>query len=283
MVPLNEKILLDQLLLESPKAFALFSYLSGKEINTPQDGCSETDRTYYSMLNALRTSNKNLFKQCYDDLSQRRVLKELPIIYDNYLLFVLITGVTKFNLNGDWIKSVIVLRDTNNEPEKAITASFNHLLNKNYLTTEGIPSIILATLIKQEGEINTTILRNSFEANKGIGQYLERDLFLTSIYLYTSDYIISISIGQDGIDLKKFEGSFLRKIGLLQNLLYVFILILLVLLWFYLVKHYPQIKELANTLGILLQLIGIGLLAFGLNKIKSLFGKLLKLFFGYKK
>lgn len=128
-----------------------------------------------------------------------------------------------------------------------------------------------------------TILKNAFECNKNIGHFLERDLFLTSIYLYTNDYIISISIGQDGIDLKNFERIFLRRITALQNFLYLLILVLLVVVWFYLVKNYPQVKEIANTLGILLQLIGIGLLAFGLNKIKSNFGKLLKLFFGYKK
>ena len=58
---------------------------------------------------------------------------------------------------------------------------------------------------------------------------------------------------------------------------------MLVTIWFYLVKKYPQVKEVANTVGILLQLVGIGFLAVGLNKIKSKFGSLLKWFFGYKK
>lgn len=284
MVSLSDKITIEKSLRESPKAFALFSYLNGTEINIPNSEYSETDRIYYSMLDSLIKNKDNSFKQTYEGLSQRKVLKEQPIIYDNYLLFVLINGVIKFGLNSDWIRFVINLRDTLNEPEKSITTAFINLLNRNYLSTEGIVGIILAALIKQEEkELNTTIIKNSFQSNRNIIQYLEKDLFITSIYLFTNDYIISISISEEGIQLREFEAIFLKRVALIQNVIYVLILSLLVVIWFYLISRYPQVKELANNLGILLQIIGVGLLAFGLNKIKSLFGKLIKIFFGYKR
>ena len=218
MVSVNEKIQIQASLKDSPKAFAFLCYLTGKEINIPQIDQSETDKTYYLMLGALEKNNYKLFKNCYEDLSERKVLKEQPIIYDNYFLFVLINGIKKFNLNDEWIRSLINLRDTNNEPERSITSSFLNLLNKNYLTTDGISSIILASLTKDDqNELSSTLIRNSFESNKHITIYLEKDLFLVSIYLYTNDYIISISIGDDAIKLKKFESTFLTRINFLPE------------------------------------------------------------------
>lgn len=224
-----------------------------------------------------------LFKENYQKLCGRKILKEQPIAYDNYLLFTLIIGTSKYGLNNDWIRSVISLRDTTNNPEKLITISFLNLLNENYLTTDGISSLILSALLSiNEGRVNSAIVKNAHKANESICQFLGKDLFLCSIYLSSEHYIIAVSIGDEAIALRKFESIFLRRIRQLQNVLYFLTVAFLILTWLFLIKRYPQVKELANDIGVLLQLIGIGLFAFFLNKMKSKFADLLKLFFGHK-
>jgi len=283
MVSVEEKITIEQTIRNSPKAFALFCYLNNYELVIPTIEVSETDHIYYSALQSLPKTNKNSFQNLYQELSKRQVVADQPIIYDNYLLFVLITGLLKFSLDNSWLLSVLKLRGTANEPERSISLSFLNLLHKNNLNTEGFSSITLAGLIKSnEVTVDLTLVQNAFQSNRILSTYIERDLFLASVYLFTNDYIILASISEERIAVKKFESVFLKRVGVLENLLYVFIVVLLFIIWYYLINRYPDIRQWATDTGSLLQLIGIGLFAFILNKIKFLFGKAIKLFFGYR-
>lgn len=282
MVSLIEIIKVEQALLDSPKANGLYSYLQGKEIILPIGEVSKADSMYYTLLKALSKNNSSAFTIAYNELSERELLTDQPIIYDNYLIFLLLIGLKKFNLSDKWIKELLHLRNTPNEPERTITTSFQNLLNNNYLTTDGAPSIILVALIKiSKNEINETIVRNSFKSNNNLSHLLGKDLFIASIYLFSQNYIISVSIGNEAIQLKGFKAIFLKRINLLANLFYGLIVLTIIVTWFYLIRQFPNIKDLANDLGILLQIIGFGLLAYLLNKIKSQLTRLFKLFFGY--
>jgi hypothetical protein len=283
MVSIDERITVEGSIRQSSKANAFLSFLQGVNVTPEKGELNEVEKTYYSLLDSLFKNNSLKFRQEYDELSKRKVVEEQPIIYDNFLLFVLVIGVIKFETSSEWLKSVIKLRTTQNEPEKLITSSFINLLDNNIHTTDGIPSIILAALAKAEKqEVALSVIRNSFEANNKVGMFLKKDLFLACIYLYTSHYIISVSIDDRIVKLKAFELTFNKRVKLLQNIIYFLILVFIVAVWFYLIRRYPKVKELANDLGILLQIIGIGLLALGLTKAKDFFGKFIKIFFGYR-
>lgn len=282
MVPLDKKISIENSLMASPKANALLAYLNTQKVIIPNDDLTEGENNYYGLLDALRRNDKKGFNKIYDEQSKRKLVGDQPFIYDNFMLFTIIVGIIKFNLNDDWIRSVLSLRTTANNPENLITSSFLNILSQNYLSTGGIPSIVLAGLVKSKDELlSSTLVKNSFESNNQISNFLERDLFLSCIYLFTSKYIISISIGEDSVQLKKFESTFLKRVELLQNFMYAAIVIGLFAAWFFLIKHNPKIKDIVNDVDLLLQLLGIGFFAVLLNFIKKRFGDAIKSFFGY--
>lgn len=284
MVSVDETIRFEEALRESPKASAFNSYLQGREVDIHSTTLTEADKIYYSMLTDLSRGKKDSFKVIYEDLAQRKLLKEQPLIYDNFFLFILITGVLKFNLSKDWVKNVLALRETSNEPEKSITISFVNLVNENFLSTEGITPIVLCSLVKQNSRtIDAAILRNAYEGIKQLRLYAGRDLFLASIHQCSYEYIIAVAITDEAINLKNFEITFLKRIRLLQNVFYIVAFLVLLSIWLYLTQRYPKLKDYTNTLNLFLTLFGTGLLALGLNKLKFYFGKSAKHFFGYKK
>ncbi|RZK26212.1 MAG: hypothetical protein EOO43_03470 [Flavobacterium sp.] len=284
MVSIDEIIPTERAIHSSPKANALFSFLFGETFIPPVDELNEGEKVYFSLLDALVNNQSSKFLAQYNELNKRQIVEDQPLVYDNYLLFVLLIGIMKFNTSKHWLKSVLSLRKTQNEPEKSITISFINLIENNLLSTDGIPSILLAACLKSDKkDLDTFLIRNSFEANRRIVPYIEKDLFLACIVTFTYNYIVSVSITEDAVKLRKFEKTFLKRVLLLQNIIYGLILVIIAIVWFYLISRYPKVKEFANDLGALLQLIGIGILAVGLNMIKNKFGSMIKVFFGYWK
>ncbi len=126
MVPLIERATYLETINHQPVLKAFHGLLLGRD-DTPSGDIStqsETDQIYFGLVRALQKGNRTNFLEAYTRISRRTVTKNstAPFLHNDYLIFVLVTGILKFQLDQDWIKSVMEYRTKNRS-----TRIFKHL------------------------------------------------------------------------------------------------------------------------------------------------------------
>lgn len=287
MVSLVDKITYLKEFEDKPKVQGFIQLLNGKDNNSFVPNQSGNDELYYSLLNALITQNKTDFVRAYGDISKRVPNSDSVWITENFLIFILILGIVKFQIDREWINGVLTLRDSRNETFQKTNQTFKNLLSENFTNTDAVTEIVIVFLDFQNlPQLSKELLDKAYLHLSNQTNLLDQhNDFLTVISLRAFDVIVTTKDTPDASEIVKiraFRTEFLKRIEILNNAIYwVFVLAVIVLMY----KAYkvnPSFKYFLNDLGVILSIIGLALLA-GFNKIRQWMKILLLKGFGYSK
>lgn len=287
MVSLIDRASYYEKLKQIPKLIIFIEFLEGKNISLYE--FSSTDQSFYNCIKSIQNENLVSFNTEYTELSRREPSETSPFVYDNYLLFILIYGTTKFNLNQDWILSILTFRNDSDEEAKIVTQTLKNLLVENYQSTENhFPTIIVFGNHFNESHLGLDKLNLTY-----------REITQKPFPSYNSDFLNLISLkAYDIIVLKKdvlekntvsnlirFEKKFINRVNTISKILHFILVGLIYMLLIYLYFTYPSFSKLYKENAGFLNSLGAGgimiLLLFS-SKITNLNQKLLKKFWGYE-
>lgn len=281
-----------QRLNESPMQ-PLFHELHSSEIGNFTEDVSNASSLALNLLIAVKANNKEQADKYFAIFSKRQPTKDSHWIYDNYVLFCIVSAVAKFSLDSSWISSVINISLAGASPvDKGIRETFKNLLAGNYNAKNDFHQISMAYQFLSKDE--------HYQDENINGVFSE--LWLKPFPFFDDDFLDLISLKaievavvkkallskQEQYDLESFVPTFNRKANSLANILSWSIITILILGVFYgLLKlnaaeeNFPAfIKPLLFLLG----LSGAGVLGIiGWKKgIVKMLRKGINAFFHYK-
>jgi hypothetical protein len=255
---------------QSEKLTAFNNLLLGKAnlLFTNQE-MNLSDEIYFGLVNAIQTEDKATFEKFYNKKNKSHPSKESPspFVNDDFLIFCLIVGISKFGLDKIWIKEIVSLRNRN-----AITITLENILNENYYSKSNLYEIVLMYFKFN----NPSLITNDFMNNT-----FKRILEYTSIFENKSDFQIMCAISSydliivqkvalDGSEidlLKQFNLAFLKRVKILAWIIQTFILITLISYTIVFISNYPEIKTFFDKIGSVLKIFGI----VGISQLGNIF------------
>lgn len=260
MVSIENKILYLNSISESPKLSAVSQLLNGKSIVHPNDlDLSETDEIYFRIILAIQANDKSEFEKYYFIKSKSNPNKEslAPFINDDFLIFSIILGVAKFNIDNGWIKNIVSIRS-----KSSITSTFSNLLAENYYSTLNLPEIVLMYL----QQINQRLITNEF-LNSTFKAISENTLLfesksdfqiLCAIHAYNS--IILLKEAPNGSEiqlLKSFDSRFVKRMKVISWVLQLIILGGIIYVLLKLPNYSPETVDLIDKYGFAFTILGV--------------------------
>jgi len=266
-----------------PKQLALFNLLTKLPLEILSEDISETDAIYYSCIQAINDNNKVGFEKQYNLISQRKISKgtNAPFIHDDFLIFILIIGVSKFDCAKEWIEGV-----TKNRTQNATTITFINLLRGNYLSKANIQSLTIAFLFEiDKSKITNGLLNEAYEAVCDLKQSTN-NYFIRIVNYRAFDLIIQYKLPRDSDDIARlleFEKRFKKRINTFSYIAYNGLLLIILFGTYYILHNLPEEwKSKINEVGILIGIGGVGLFGNIIPKWKTKFYTLILRVFGYK-
>lgn len=284
MVSLEERQQYIEGLIDQPKQKALFALVNEEKSLVPESDVSETDLLYYSAIKAINDDSKNAFIDQYGKISKRKITENstAPFIHDDFLIFTLIVGVSKFNSDKEWLIGVV-----NKRAKNEITTTFQNILSGDFLSKANNYSLVLVFLfLLDKSKINDEKLTEAYDSIVNSNQAAKND-FLRIIQYRAFDVIIKLKIPRSTDDLARlldFEMVFKRKVKGLSILIYNTFIILVLFSGYKALQYLPEDKKLViNDINLI---IGIGAII-GLSGnfipwLKTQFQDMLLRLFGYK-
>lgn len=286
MVSIIDRAAYLQILSSQPVIMAFHGLLYGLN-NTPDSGNNsqhiETDQIYFDLIRALQEGKKRDFQAAYARISRRTVTKNstAPFLHNDYLIFVLVTGILKFNIEQAWIKSVMQARAKNRT-----TQTFEQLLIGDYHSKSGHTEMIFAYLSltnpqKLTKDIQETAYRSVTQNHNLLGD--GNDLIILCS-LFTYDTIIMKSEPSERAredELMKFEQRFIKRCGISAVVLYNAAILALVYLIWKEANRFPALKDNAGTISGIVGILGVSLGNF-LTKVRDIIKSLIMLIWGYQ-
>lgn len=289
MVSIENKIPYLSRIGNSPKLAAFNQLLTGKAIVQPiGNDLSETDEIYFGIISAIQSNDKSAFEKHYNKKSKSNPSKEYPapFVNDDFLIFSIILGIIKFNIDKAWIKNIVSIRSKN-----PITTTFDNLIAENYYSTSNLPEIVLMFL----QHINQNLITNDFlnttfkKINENTALFDSKSDFqiLCAIHAYNS--IIQLKEAPDGSEiqlLKSFDLRFEKRMKILSWVMQLLILAGIIYGLLKLPKYSPETVDLIDDYGFAFTILGaLGFTFFGnqLGFIKRKTHELTMRLFGYPK
>jgi hypothetical protein len=198
---------------ESLKLAAFNYFLLDKTILQPQgQEISESEEIYFGIISAIQTNEKATFEKYYNKKNKSKPSKEspAPFVNDDFLIFSIIVGVSKFKINNSWIKSIVSIRSKN-----AITTTLDNLIGGNYYSTSNLPEIVCMFLQL----VNQDLITNEFQnfafkkINENIKLFDSRSDFQILCALNAYNSIILLKEAPEGSEiqqLKTFNSRFIK-------------------------------------------------------------------------
>lgn len=267
MVSIESKINYLNRISESPKLSALNKLLTGKAIAELNDNdLSENDEIYFGIISAIQANDKPTFEKYYNKKSKSNPSKEspAPFVNDDFLIFSIILGVTKFSIDKAWIKNIISIRSKN-----PITTTLGNLLAENYYSTSNLFEIVLMFLQQiNQSLITNDILNSTFiRINENSALLNSKSDFQIMCAIHAYNSIILLKEAPEGSEiqlLKSFESRFVRRMKVLSWILQVGLLFGLFYGLLQLPDYSPEAIALIDDYGYLFTLLGaLGITFFG--------------------
>ncbi|MBK9048431.1 MAG: hypothetical protein IPL74_17695 [Bacteroidetes bacterium] len=267
MVPIEDKINYLNRISENLKLSAFNHLLIGKAISMPFDSdLSEADEIYFGIISAIQSNDKTSFEKQFNKKSKSNPSKEspAPFVNDDFLVFSVIVGVSKFNIDNSWIKYIVSIRSKN-----PITTTLDNLLAENYYSTNNLPEIVFMFL----QNINSTLITNDFlnytfkRINENTALLGSKSDFqiLCAIHAYNS--IILLKEAPEGSEiqlLKSFDSRFVKRMKVLSWMFQMGILIGLIYGLLKLPIYSPETVVIINNYNWAFTILGaLGFTFFG--------------------
>lgn len=272
---------------ESLKLKAFHLFLLDKDISFVfNNNLSDSDELFFKILFAIRTNNKTAFDEIYQKKSKSKPSKDspTPFVNDDYLIFSLIIGICKFNIEKTWINYIISVRNRN-----VTTITFENILNQNYLSTSNLTEVVLVFLkLYNESKISNDLLNTSLKSITENANLLENRSDFQILCAFTAyDLIIyqkEASEGNEIAALKKFNKEFIMRIKILSWIFQAGIFLALIYGLFKLPIYTPKVVSFLEKYDYIFTLLGVSGFTFLGNRIPFIKNKshyfLMKIF-GY--
>lgn len=226
-----------------------------------QSELNEMNQICFNCVKAIINNSQLEFNNTYNIISKKLPNKNSnsPFVHNDYLIFTLIVGIVKFKLDKIWIGQVLNVRANND-----ITKTFQNLINGDYNSKQNIYAIVVCLLnITKSTEINIETLNNAYvQIANNIKIFDTKSDFIKLCSLTTYDLIILSRTPIDSSNyetLKKFEKTFFSRTKMLSYLVYNLLLIGLFLVIYKILIRYPEIREKADYLGLIIGILGISI------------------------
>jgi hypothetical protein len=245
---------------QSKKLTAFNNLLQGKAILLfTNEEMNQSDEIYFELVNAIHTKDKASFEKFYNKKNKSHPSKEspTPFVNDDFLIFSLIVGITKFELDRVWIKEIVSLRKRN-----AITITLENILNENYYSKSNLNEIVLMYFqLNNPSLITNNFLNDTFNAILEYTALFEnKSDFQIICAIRSYDLIIVQKEALDGSEinlLKQFNSSFIKRVKIIAWIIQTIILITLIYFTIVLISNNPEIKAFFDKIGSVLKLFGI--------------------------
>jgi len=245
---------------QSQKLTAFNNLLQGKAVLLfTNEEMNQSDEIYFELVNAIHTKDKASFEKFYNKKNKSHPSKEspTPFVNDDFLIFSLIVGITKFELDRVWIKEIVSLRKRN-----AITITLENILNENYYSKSNLNEIVLMYFqLNNPSLITNNFLNDTFKAILEYTALFEnKSDFQIICAIRSYDLIIVQKEALDGSEinlLKQFNSSFLKRVKIIAWIIQTIILITLIYFTIVLISNNLEIKAFFDKIGSVLKLFGI--------------------------
>ena len=259
MVSLENRIAYSLRINESQKLGAFNNLLLNKPIVLLQGyELSEPEEIYFGIVSAIQMGDKTAFEKHYSKKNKSKPSKDspAPFVNDDFLIFSIILGVTKFNIDKSWIKSIVLIRSKN-----AVTTTLDNLLEDNFYSTSNLPEIVLMFLqLTNQELITNNFLDFTFKRIKENSALLESKSDLQILCAINAfDLIILLKEEPDGSEislLKTFNSKFTQRAKILSWILQVGLLIGLLYGLLRLPIYSPTTVDLLNKYGYVFSVLG---------------------------
>lgn len=267
--------------------------ITSDKVGNYSDDTSNASNVALNLLIAVKENNSDAAKKYVQILSKRRPTKESHWIYDNYLLFSLVTAIAKFGFETAWVSEVINLSLSSSVGEdKKIKETFKNILAGNLNAKNDFHQIsMLYQSISGDEQFQVMQINSVFSAHwmKPFPYY--EDDFLNLSSLRAIEIAVekkSLLNAQQQYDLDVFLPTFNRRADLLANIIsWLIVISLMATISYALVKlndienDYPDVIK---TIFFLIGLSGVGILGIiGWKKgIARFIRKIFNSFFRFK-
>ncbi len=287
MVPLETRINYSLRMTESKKLAAFnnlllnkpVAYIEALELNDPEE-------TYFGIVSSIQRNDKTAFEKHYNKRSKSNPNKEslAPFVNDDFLIFSIILGVTKFDIEKKWIKNIVSIRS-----KTPISITLENLLEDNFYSTNNLPEIVLMFLqLSQEALITNGLLDTTFKRIKENYELFESKSDMQILCAINAfDLVILLKESPDGSEislLKDFNSKFTKRAKILSIIIQLGLLITLLYMLLGLPIYSPATVEILNKYGYIFTLLGatgLTLLGNQLNFISSKSQEVVMRLFGY--
>ncbi len=244
---------------------------------------NEMDQICFDIVKAIINESPADFDSTYRIISKKLPNKNsnAPFVHNDYLIFTLITGIVKFNLDKAWIKQILEVRANNDT-----TKTLRNLIEGDYSSKQNLFSIVICFFnLTDPNKSNKDVLDIAYiQISDDLTLFQNNNDFikLCSIAAYNSVILSRTPIDTGDYDaLKKIETVFFKRTKILSYVIYNAFLIGLFLAIYKMLIRYPEAREKANDLGLIIGILGVGIGNYITSARVGLENLLVK-FFGYK-
>lgn len=287
MVSLENRMTYLSRINESPKLAAFNDLLLNRTIVQPlRNEISESDEIYFGIITAIQSNEKMAFEKQYNKKNKSKPGKESPppFVNDDFLIFSIIMGISKFNIDNSWIKSIVEIRSRN-----PITITLDNLIEENYTSTSNLPEIVLMFLkIINQKLVTNTLLNFTFQKiNENTALFESKSDFQILCAIHAYDSIVQLKEAPEGSEiqqLKSFSSSFVKRTKFLSWILQLSLFILFFYCLLKMPLYSPEIIEAINKYGYIFTIagaLGFTLVGNQLDFISQKSHKLTMKLFGY--
>jgi hypothetical protein len=131
MVLIARQKLLTQLS-EAPVVQAFAGYLLLDIVPREIPGSNERDRITIAALRSIAVAERSIFESAYAEIRRRQITDQADWIFDDYLMFALLTAALRFSANLEFVQKVLETRRTvQSGIEAEITDDLLHLAKQH--------------------------------------------------------------------------------------------------------------------------------------------------------
>lgn len=261
MVSLEEKMNYNLRIINSPKLTAFHKLLLGKSIVIQKMDLNDSDEIYFGIINAIQAENKTQFELYFNKKNKSNPNKESPspFVNDDFLIFCLIVGIFKFNIDRVWIKNIISIRSRN-----SITETLENIINENYLSKSNLYEIVFVFFnLCNQSLITNEFLTTTFKSiAENVNLFESRSDFSIICSITAYDKIIELKESPDGSEIKllrQFNSKFLRRVKILSWVTQNFAIIILLSSLVKLVSSNTAVKTFFDNYDPILGVLGLSL------------------------
>ena len=276
MVSLEGRISYLNRISQIPKIKLFFGLLSNKvEYVESYSG----DTAYIDFIECFINNDSQAFQKLYIEYTRKKPSSESLWINDDFLIFILLLGIVRYNIERNWIKEALTYRVTQKTDQLSINKSFVNILNDNYQSKDNLHEIIIVFQFLLNQPLSVEHFNPVYEKISSNHHLFEsQNDFLICITLKVYDIIIlskNISNADEISMLRAFHLTFYKRALIISKVLYFLLLSLIIIL---VLIYWNQYNELLNGASILFGLFGFGLLTFISWVQKKILSVILRLF-----